>query len=330
MVDRPLEGPNEIREYLGRWAVTWVNVDGLGDGDILRRIAEVFRLHPLALEDVVHVHQRAKVELYSDYYFIVGRMVEKNERLETDQLSLFLGKNFVVTFQEWPGDDFDPVRQRIRKAGGNFRRLGPDYLAYALIDAFIDHYFPVLEKYGERLEVLEDNILSRPESDVISEIYEVRRELLALRRCAWPLRDAMSTLYREPSPFVSDETRLYLRDCYDHAVQIMDLLENYRETASSLTEVYLSSASNRLSEIMKVLTIFTTIFIPLSFIAGVYGMNFNTAASALNMPELNWYWGYPFALTLMAAVAGSMLLLFRKKGWLSSVRRKQGRPDRTQ
>jgi magnesium transporter len=306
-----------------------VNVDGLGDGDVLKQIGEVFRLHPLALEDVVHVHQRAKVELYSDYYFIVGRMVEKNERLETDQLSLFLGKNFVVTFQEWPGDDFDPVRERIHKASGNFRRLGPDYLAYALIDAFIDHYFPVVEKYGERLEELEDSILSRPDSDVISDIYEVRRELLVLRRCAWPLRDAMSSLYREPCAFVSDDTRIYLRDCYDHTVQIMDLLENYRDTASSLTEVYLSSASNRLSEIMKVLTIFTTIFIPLSFIAGVYGMNFNTGVSPLNMPELNWYWGYPFALSLMAVVAGVLLLLFRRRGWLSSIGRKPSRTDRT-
>jgi magnesium transporter len=330
IVERSVDTPEGVREFLGVWPVTWVNVDGLGDLATITQLGTIFNLHVLAIEDVVNVHQRAKVEQYPDYYFIVGRMVELNARVETEQLSLFLGKNFVLTFQEIPGDCFEPVRERIRKAGGRIRNVGPDYLAYALIDAFVDHYFPVLEHYGENLEALEDEVILKPQREVITRIHDVKRDLLTLRRAAWPLREALTTLYRETTPLITAETRLYLRDCYDHSVQIIDLLENYRDIASSLTDIYLSSVSNRMNEIMKVLTIFTAVFIPLNLVAGIYGMNFNTERSPLNMPELNWYWGYPFALGLMALLASVMLVYFGNKGWLKSERHShpaEGGPD---
>jgi magnesium transporter len=327
ITDKRIEDPQAVREFLDRWPVTWVNVDGLGEAVTLGKIGEVFDLHRLSLEDVVNVHQRAKVEPYGKYLFIVGRMVNNgsDEALDTEQLSIFLGKNYVLTFQEHPGDCFDTVRDRISKAGGRIRNCGPDYLAYALIDAFIDDYFPVLERYGERLEALEDEVITRADTQIIAQIHQVKRDLLVLRRAIWPLREAVNSLARDPTPLISDETRIYLRDCYDHAVQLIDLLENYREIASSLVEVYLSSVSNRLNEIMKVLTIFTVVFIPLNFIASIYGMNFNPESSPWNMPELNWRYGYPFILALMSAVALSMLILFRKKKWIGSLFPKQER-----
>ena len=313
-----VEDVSRIGSYLGRQPVTWVNVDGLGDAAVIRKLGEIFGIHRLALEDIINSHQRAKVDQYDNHLFVVGRMVEMADHVETEQLSLFLGKSYVLSFQERVGDAFDPVRERIRKAGGRVRNAGPDYLAYALIDAFIDNYFPVLEKYGERLESIEEDVLSRPEPVLVSRMHEVKRDLLTLRRAIWPLRETINSLVREPSPFISDETRVYFRDCYDHTIQIIDLLENYRDVASGLMEVYLSSVSNRLNEIMKILTMFTAFFIPLSLIAGIYGMNFNTARSPFNMPELNWYFGYPFVLGLMAAVALGMVTFFRRKGWLRS------------
>jgi magnesium transporter len=321
ITNKQIDNPNDIREFLDHSPVTWVNVDGLGDAATLAKIGEVFDLHRLSLEDVVNVHQRAKVEPYGKYIFIVGRMVNNGSdgTLGTEQLSIFLGKNYVLTFQEQPGDCFDPVRDRISKGGGRIRNSGPDYLAYALIDAFIDDYFPVLEGYGERLEALEDEVIARADTQIIAQIHQVKRDLLVLRRAMWPLREAINSLIRDPTPLITDETRIYLRDCYDHAVQLIDLLENYREIASSLVEVYLSSISNRLNEIMKVLTVFTVVFIPLNFIASIYGMNFNTDKSLWNMPELNWRYGYPFTLALMAAVAVSMLVYFRKKKWIGSL-----------
>jgi len=290
--------------------VTWVNVDGLGDVATIQKLGEIFGLHRLTLEDVLNVHQRAKAELYDRYYFIVVRMVEIAERIGTEQLSLFVGKNYVLTFQERPGDCFNPIRERIRKGGGQLRTAGPDYLAYALIDASIDNYFPVLETFGETLETLEDRVVTRPDPLLVSQIHEAKRDLLTLRRAVWPLREAVSALIRENTPLIAPETRIYLRDCYDHVIQVIDLLENYREIASSLMEVYLSSVSNRLNEIMKVLTIFTTLFIPLTFISSIYGMNFH------HMPELDKFWGYPLALLAMVFSALVPYVYFRRKGWL--------------
>ncbi len=316
VIEQEIEDLNAIRSCLGKWPVTWINVDGLGEVSTIARLGELFDLHRLAQEDVVNVHQRPKAEQYGKHYFIVARMTQLNEHLETEQLSMFLGKEYVLTFHEAVGDFFDPLRERIRKAGGRIRKAGPDYLAYALLDASIDIHFPVLEHYGEKLEMLEDEVVLRPDKQIVSQIHEVKRDLLTLRRAVWPLRETLNTLAREDTPFICAETRIYLRDCYDHVIQIMDLLENYRDIASSLMEVYLSSVSNRMNEIMKILTIFTALFIPMNLIAGIYGMNFNTDRSPLNMPELNWFLGYPFALAMMGTVAVVMFFYFRRKGWV--------------
>jgi magnesium transporter len=315
-VEQEARSPEQISEILHEHPVTWVNVDGLGDLETIRKLGEVFGLHRLSLEDVVNVHQRPKVEQYEEYVFVVARMPAHGENTETEQLSMVLGEGFVLTFQERGGDSFEPVRDRIRKNLGLIRKRTQDYLAYSLLDSVVDSYFPVLEQCGERLESIEQEVVSEPDKSTITRIYQIKRDLMGLRRAVWPLREAINALIRDARQLVSDETRIYLRDCYDHTVQIIDMLEMYRETASSLVDFYLSSISNRMNEVMKVLTIIATIFIPLSFIAGLYGMNFSSDSSPWNMPELHWYWGYPFALGLMAAVAAGLLIFFRRKGWL--------------
>jgi magnesium transporter len=316
---RALTDPEEIRGWLGKRQVVWIDVVGLGDAEVLRNIAEVMVLHRLVIEDVVSAHQRPKVEDYEQQLFVVTRMLDGATR-DSEQVSLVLGGNFLLTFRERAGDALDPVRQRIAK-GGKIRRSGPDYLAYAIIDAITDRCFPVMEAFGEMLERIEDETLSAPSPRTIAAIHEAKRELLVIRRTLWPMRDMLNQILREDTDRITDNTRVYLRDCYDHAVQLIELLENYRELVSGLMDVYLSSVSHRMNEIMKVLTIIATIFIPLTFIAGVYGMNFNTAASPLNMPELNWYLGYPLCVLLMAGVALGMLLYFRRLGWLGRRRR---------
>ncbi|MFO1021491.1 MAG: magnesium/cobalt transporter CorA [Planctomycetales bacterium] len=281
-----------IQECLRTYAVTWVNVDGLGDAKVLQEIGSLFGLHPLAMEDVINLHQRSKVETYGDHQFIVTQMVDYKEMIEAEQLGLFLGKKFVVTFQEFPGPDcFEPVRERLRKNVGIVRGRGPDYLTYSLIDAVIDHYFPVLEVYGEKLDELEQQIINTPNPAQMPVIHEIKRELLFLRRMVWPQREAINVLVRDPLPGIQDETRVYLRDCQDHVMRIIDLLETYREVGSDLMDLYLSSMSNRTNEIMRVLTVISTVFLPLTFIVGVYGMNFDTS-SPWNMPELKWKYGY--------------------------------------
>jgi len=305
-----------LEGLLEQWPVVWVNVDGLGDAALLQKIGDLFNLHRLALEDVVNVHQRAKVEPYEDQLFMVGRMarLENQGHLSTEQISFFVGSNYVLTFQEQVGDCFDLVRQRIRSGRGLIRRGGAGYLAYALLDNLIDAYFPILEVYGERIEALETEVITRCEADLIARIHHLKREMLVLRRAIWPHREAVNTLLREESPLISAETRIHLRDCYDHIIQVLDMVETYRELASGLLDVYLSQVSNRMNEVMKVLTIFAAIFIPLTFMAGLYGMNFT------HMPELNWIWSYPALLLAMAMVAGGLLLFFRRRGWLGQHR----------
>jgi len=316
LTERTVEDLDELADLRGRNPVTWIHVQGLGDAAVLERIAAIYGIHPLALEDVVNTHQRPKVEDYRHLCFIVLRTVVSGTRPETQQLSMFLGSDFVVTFEEGRSECLEPVRQRMRKAQCRIREEGADYLAYALIDTVIDAYFPVLEQYGERLDVVDDQVESGRDRRAIGAIHELREELLLLRRAVWPLRDALSALTREASDLISPNTRLYLRDCLDHTVQLLDLLEAYREICADLRDYYLSAINNRMNEIMKVLTIIATIFIPLSFIASLYGMNFNPEASPYNMPELNWRFGYPFALGVMITVAAFELILFWRRGWL--------------
>jgi magnesium transporter len=317
VVEQKIDDPKQLNEFLGKWPVLWVDVIGIGTEETLRDLAKIFHIHPLALEDIVHTHQRAKVDPYEDNLYIVMRIPDESHEQLCEQFSLVLGKNYLVTFQERPGDCFDLVRAGLRiKESAARQGVHPDYLAYRLIDAAIDAYFPVLEQIGDHLDDLDDPVEADKTNAAFAELHFVRRELLMLRRAIWPLRDAIIELRSEVTPYVSDSTRVYLRDCYDHAIQLIDLLESYRDIAGDVRDYYLSTISNRMNEIMKTLTVIATIFLPITFIAGVWGMNFNTDASKWNMPELNWYFGYPFALGLMALVAAGMLWYFQWRGWL--------------
>ncbi len=319
--ERPISSVEEIKSYLGTWPVVWVNVDGLGDAGVIAALGDMFGLHPLALEDVLTVPQRAKTEDYGDHIFTILRMVmQKDGNTSLEQLSIFWGKNFVLTIQEDPGDVFDPVRERLRKGGKRIRMSHADYMAYALIDAVVDGFFPVLETLGDRLDMMEQRILDDPSQEAMNEIHRTKRELHALRLCTWPMREALGKINSD-SRLVRKETLLFLRDCQDHMIQILDIIENYRERLSSLSDLYLSSISNRMNEVMKVLTIISTIFMPLTFIVGVYGMNFNTD-SPFNMPELNYRYGYPLVMAVMAATAVAMLMYFRAIGWLGGSKKK--------
>ncbi len=318
LVERPLGDPIAARAELASCRVLWVDVRGLADGALIESIGRAFDLHPLALEDVVHTHQRAKAEQYAFGHYLVVRRphVDEERGLDLEQVSIFFGDRFVVTFEEHEGDTFEPVRERLRTSRGRLRRSGPDFLAYALLDAIVDSYFPHVEGYGDRLEELEDRIVTNPDQALVNEIHAIKRDLVTIRRAVWPLRDALNSLLREEHSHIAADTRLYLRDVYDHTVQLVELTESQRDIASGLLDVYLSSVSNRMNEVMKVLTIIATIFIPMSFVASVYGMNFQRSISPWNMPELGWRYGYPFALGLMALIAFVLLYFFRRKRWI--------------
>jgi magnesium transporter len=319
VTEKDIHHLSEVPKLLNSHDVTWINVDGLGDVTTLEQLGELFKLHRLALEDVVSQHQRAKIDDYGEHLFIVMRMASVSERAHTEQLSLFLGKNWVLTFQGGPpGDSFDRVRQRIRDRAGKICLRGPDYLSYALIDAAIDAYYPVLEVYSERLDHLEDEVLERPDASLMDSLHTVKADLLMLRRAIWPMREAVATITREASELIADDTRVYLRDCYDHIVQIVDLVETYRELTADLRDLYMSALSNRINETMRVLTIISTMFIPLTFIAGIYGMNFDYAEGQmpLNMPELHHPYGYVICVTIMGLMVVGMLMYFYRQGWI--------------
>lgn len=309
---------SDIPAYLEKWPVTWINVEGLGSLETLSTLGQLFNLHPLTLEDVSNIHHRAKAEDYDHYLFIVTHMMRmRSTNLDSEQLSMFVGKNYVLTLQEGTeGDVLTPVRDRLRKGKGRIiRKSFTDYLAYAIMDATVDGYFPVLEHFGDWISELEDRVIDKPDRTMIAETHRVKRDLRILRQAIWPLREAISNMSGD-NEIMTDATRLYLRDCHDHVVNIIDLLEIDRERASGLIEIYLSSINKQMNETMKILTVISTIFIPLSFIASVYGMNFDTSVSRFNMPELEWAYGYPFALGLMAVVAATLLGYFIRKGWI--------------
>lgn len=310
--------------HLDNRKVTWINIDGLGDIEALTLLGEKFRIHPLALEDVLNTGQRPKVENAADYVFIVAQMVyqDKSRTICGEQVSFFLGKNFLITVQEEGDYDvFEPVRERVRAGRGTIRKAKADYLAYALLDSIIDHYYPVLEELGDAIEDLEDDLLDKPSREMIQKLHEHKRSLSQIRRFVWPLRDVVSALLHDPSGLIAEPTKIYLRDCYDHTVQLMDLVESYRELTSGLMELYHSSVGLRTNEIMRVLTVITSIFIPLTFIVGVYGMNFSPTDPSgkglpLNMPELYHPHGYIWLMAFMAVVAIVQLVVFRKMKWL--------------
>lgn len=307
-----LEQISDSKKYLDSPTKTWINVFGLHELEKLKEIWGYFNLHPLVQEDIVNTSQRPKIEEYPDHTFFVLRMInylEETGDLNVEQVSVVLGKNYVLSFQEDDFPIFDPVMHRLRNGAPRLRSHGPDYLAYALIDTIVDHYFRVLEALGEEIELLEDRILEDFDDEIPGQIHALRRKVVFFRKAIWPMRDGLNNLLRDESPFIREEHKIYYRDVYDHLVQIIDGLENYRDTIIGMLDMYMSQVSNKMNEVMKVLTIIATIFIPLTFIAGIYGMNFQY------MPELQWKWSYPLVWALMILVTGGMVVYFRKKDW---------------
>lgn len=313
-----LDSLSALTRKMGKYPLVWINIEGCSDIPSLQPLADLFSLHELAIEDALKFHQRSKVDNYNDHLFIVLRVpTSKEYSCDTEQLALFLGKNYVLSFQEKGGGAcLESVRERIRKGAGSIRKMGADYLAYAIIDAGIDAYFPLLEQLGERIEALEEKIIAESADKVPGKIHDLKLEVLAARRSVWPMRDSINTLCRDASPFITDSTRIYFRDCYDHLSRIIDLVEMYRELSTDLLNIHLSTVNNRMNEVIKVLTVITTLFIPPTFIAGVYGMNFKQEKSPFNMPELNWYYGYPLVLLLMLLTSVAVLVFLRRRRWL--------------
>ncbi len=293
--------------------VTWIDVEGVHQVEILEKLGNCFGIHPLMLEDILNTDQRPKIEEYEEDLFIVLKSLSLNDKtgmIEAEQISLILRGNSLLSFREKEGRVFLPIQERMRNGKGRLRKMGPDYLAYTLLDVIVDQYFFILEKLGEKIEFLEQNLISDPATRTLRKIQDLKREMVYLRKWVWPLREVISVLERGESSRIQASTRIYLRDVYDHSIQVMDTIEIFREMLSGMTDIYLSNINNRMNAVMKVLTIIATIFMPLTFIAGVYGMNFKY------VPELEWRWGFPAVLLVMALIGGFMLFIFRKKKWL--------------
>lgn len=312
--EKETDAINECVLFKDKPTVTWINIDGVHSVEVLEKLGECYGFHPLVLEDVMNTDQRPKMEDYSDYLYIVLKMlryIDRNGGTVSEQISLIVGPNFVFSFQEGiEGDVFGPVRERLRSNKSRIRKMGADYLAYSLIDAIVDNYFSVLEKLGEKVELLEEKIVSRPATETLREIHFLKREMIYLRKAVWPLREVINVMERGESPLIRESTRVYLRDIYDHTIQIIDTVETLRDMVSGMLDIYLSSVSNRLNAVMKVLTIIATIFMPLTFLSGIYGMNFKY------MPELGWRFGYPAFWVVVVVIVVTMLIFFKKKDWL--------------
>lgn len=305
---------DECFTFKDKPTVTWINVDGVQDISIIEKLGDCYGFHPLVMEDILNTDQRPKLEDYGDYLYIVLKMLyyrEDTGQVITEQISLILGPNYVISFQEGlEGDIFDPIRDRIRVGNNRIRKMGADYLAYSLIDSIVDSYFGILEKLGEDIEYLEEELVTNPEKETLHAIHDLKREMIFLRKSVWPLREVINGLERGESPLIKKATGIFLRDVYDHTIQVIDTVETFRDMLSGMLDIYLSSISNRMNEVMKVLTIIATIFIPLTFIVGLYGMNFKY------MPELQWPWGYPAIWVIMIAIVVAMAVYFRRKRWI--------------
>lgn len=312
--EHPVQNIEECALYKNKPTATWINVDGVNNPPVLEKLGECFGLHRLVTEDILNVVQRPKAEDFGDYLYIVLKMLtydEKEDKIVPEQVSLIVGQNYLLSFQEGiAGDVFHLIRDRLRSGRGKIRKSGVDYLAYSLLDAVVDGYFAILEKLGERIDLLEEELISQPGRPIVERLYNLKRELLFLHKAVWPLREVISSLERRESPLISETTVPYLRDVYDHVAQIIDTMDIYREMLSTMLDLYLSSVSNRLNEVMKVLTVIATIFMPLTFIAGVYGMNFK------HMPELEWKYGYLLSWIVMAGIGVGMYIYFRRKQWM--------------
>lgn len=312
LLEQPLVNPASYKRVDAEDRVSWLNVDGVNQAHVVESLGKAFGLHPLVMEDILNTDQRPKVEDYDGYLYIVLRMLrfdKDQQQIHSEQVSLVMGSNFVLSFQEKPGDIFDGIRQRLR-TGRRIRFMQADYLAYALLDAVVDHYFEMLEYLGDQVEELEDELIDDPGPDTMARIHHYKREMLLLRKSIWPLREVLNRLARDESSLISQETQLYLRDVYDHAVHVIDSIDTIRELLVGMLDLYLSSVSKRMNEIMKVLTIFASLFMPLTFIVGVYGMNFDV------MPELHWRWSYPVVMLVMLVIVIGLLAAFRKQRWI--------------
>jgi len=293
--------------------VSWINIDGLHDIELLEKLGKEFELHSLLLEDILSTGQRPKFEDYEKHIYIVLKMLsfgKDSKSVEAEQVSLILGPNYVISFQERVGDVFEQIRDRIRKSKGRIRKMGPDYLCYALLDAIVDNYFVILEKFGEKIESMEEEVIDNPTEQTVHQIHSLKSEMIALRKSIWPLRELINGLQKSDSSLINETTDIFMRDVYDHTIQIIDTIESFRDMVSGMLDIYLSSLSNKMNAVMKVLTIIATLFIPLTFVAGIYGMNFKY------MPELEWRWSYPIVWLIMIVVAVVMLCYFKRKKWL--------------
>ncbi len=311
--EKEVETIEECFSFKDTPTVTWINIEGLHQLEIIEKIGKHFNIHPLVLEDIANTEQRPKMEDFDDYIFLILKMLcfEEDENVvKAEQVALILGSNFIISFEEDEGDVFNPVRERIGNGKGRIRKTGPDYLTYALIDVIVDGYFLILERIGDRIEDLEEDLLGEPRPETMQTIHSLKGEMLLFRKSVWPLREVISRMERGESVLIRESTGIYLRDVYDHTIHVIDTIETFRDLLSGLLDLYISSVSNKMNEIMKVLTIIATIFIPLTFIAGVYGMNFRY------MPELEWRSGYPIALLVMLIIGVGMAIYVRKRGWL--------------
>ena len=313
LIEREISDIDNIYGISDTSTVSWINVDGLHDMDLIQKIGDHFRIHPLTLEDIVNTGQRPKSEDFDDYVYFVFKMLHYDEtadNIRSEQISLILGPHHLISFQEQKGDVFAMVRERLRKGKGRIRKGSCDYLAYALIDAVVDHYFLILEKIGEKIEVLEEALLDTPEPDTIQMIHELKREMIYMRKQVWPIRELINSIIKGEFRLVQESHTIFFNDIYDHTIQVIDTIESYRDVLSGMLDLYLSTLSNRMNEVMKVLTIIATIFIPMTFVAGIYGMNFKF------MPELEWRWGYFMVWGVIGLIALTMLVYFKRKKWL--------------
>jgi len=317
-VEQKCNNVEEIHRFLSVWPNVWIDVIGLGNVEMLEQLGILFNLDRLSLEDVLDTTHRPKVEYNEHHVFSILKSGLMGDQFESEQISLFLKKNVVVAFEEKPGHSFEQVRERIRRGTGKIRHNGSDYLFYALIDEVVDKYFPILDKLNTQLTSMEDAIMTSSGSDnsLIHQIHHMKSDLLLMHRAIWPLSDIINMMMREESPMVTKATRTYMRDCYDHSLQLNEMAQFYRDSAAGLLNTYLAYEGHKTNEIIKLLTLVSSVFIPLNFIASIYGMNFRDDKSPLNMPELHWYYGYPFALGLMLTVALGMVWLFRRRGWI--------------
>ena len=311
--EKVVDDVEECVQYRDKPTTTWINVDGVHDVGIVEKLGACYGIHPIVLEDIVNTVQRPKMLDFGDYLFISLKMLyfgDDKEHVKVEQVSLILGTNFVISFQEDIGDVFDPVRERIRKGTGRVRRSGVDYLAYSLIDSIVDGYFTIFEWLGERIEEVQERLVVTPTVENLQTIHYLKSEMIELRKAVWPLREVLANLERMESPLIRKDTTIFLRNVYGHTIEIIETIESFRDLIADMIDIYLSSLSMKLNEVMKVLTIIATIFIPLTFVVGIYGMNFRY------MPELGWRFGYPMVMLVVLVVAVTMLIYFRKRKWI--------------